>query len=116
MKYRHYAPKAPVILIKSDEKSRQKYISEQNGRIAVLAYSEHLENYRRLPSAPDVYDLGAACDPETQAHRLFYLLREIDKIGYDCIYAPLPGVDGVALALYNRMIRAAAYTILEIKE
>lgn len=116
MKYRHYAPKAPVVLIKSSEISRQKYISEQSEHIAVLSYSEYLDCYRTLPSAPAVYDLGPAADFEAQAHRLFYLLREIDKVGYDRIYAPLPGVDGVALALYNRMIRAAAYTILEIEE
>ena len=114
MKYRHYAPKAPVILLKSDEKSRQNYISQQNGRIAVLAYSEYVASYTVLPSRPAVYDLGPEADHDAQAHRLFYLLREIDKAGFDCIYAPLPGVDGVALALYNRMIRAAAYTILEI--
>lgn len=116
MKYRHYAPKAPVILLESDEISRQKYISEQNGQIAVLAYSEYLSDYKLLSSSPDVYDLGSALDPVTQAHRLFYLLREIDKIGYDCIFAPLPAKDGVSLALYNRMIRAAAYTIIKLND
>ena len=114
MKYRHYAPKAPVILLKSDEKPRQKYVSEQSGRIAVLAYSEYAEDYRKLESHPAVYDLGSEQDPVMQAHRLFYLLREIDKVGFDRIYAPLPTLDGVALALYNRMIRAAAYTVLEL--
>ncbi len=116
MKYRHYAPESPLVLIKSSEKARQKYISEKSGRLAVLSYSEYVSDYKNLVSQPTVYDLGPLGDPELQAHRLFYLLREIDKIGYDCIYAPLPSGDGVELALYNRMIRAAAYTIVEIKE
>ena len=116
MKYRHYAPNAPVTLVKSTEKLRQKYISEQVGHVAVLSYSEYVDDYSDLPCHPDVYELGPVRNPDLQAHRLFYLLREIDKIGYDRIFAPLPSKDGVELALYNRMIRAAAYTVIEIKE
>ena len=116
MKYRHYAPNAPVILLKSEEKARQKYISEQSGKIAVLSYSECADEYRDMPCSVDVYDLGPSCEPDVQAHRLFYLLREIDKVGYDRIFAPLPSKDGVELALYNRMIRAAAYTVIEINK
>ena len=116
MKYRHYAPQAPVILLESSEKARQKYISEQKGRIAVLSYSEYVNDYKALGSSPEVYDLGSISAPGDQAHRLFYLLREIDKIGYDQIFAPLPEKDGISLALYNRMIRAAAYTIVQLQE
>jgi L-threonylcarbamoyladenylate synthase len=51
----------------------------------------------------------------TQAHLLFYALREADKGAFDRIYAPLPPLDGIGLALYNRMIRAAAYQILDLE-
>lgn len=114
MKYRHYAPKCPVFLLKGDEKSRQKYISEENGNIAILSYSEYVSVYRDLIPSLAVYDFGSEAAPSEQAKRLFYLLREADKQGYDRIYAPLPDTDGISLALYNRMIRAAAYTVIEV--
>ena len=114
MKYRHYAPRCSVVLLKGDEKSRQKYISEHSGSVAVFSYSEYLRDYKALSPSLAVYDFGSESEPTEQAKRLFYLLREADKVGYDCIYAPLPDTDGVSLALYNRMIRAAAYTVVEV--
>ncbi len=114
MKYRHYAPECPVVLLKGDEISRQKYILKQNGNIAVFSYSEHVSDYRAASPTLAIYDFGSESEPTEQAKRLFYLLREADKRGFDCIYAPLPDTDGVSLALYNRMIRAAAYTIIEV--
>ena len=35
---------------------------------------------------------------------------------FDMIFAPLPSTDGIGLALYNRMIRAAAHKILKFKK
>ena len=61
-----------------------------------------------------MFDLGSANDPAEQLHRLFFLLREADKAGCERIYAALPGTDGLSLALYNRMIRAAAYQIIDV--
>ena len=45
---------------------------------------------------------------------LLTMLSEIDKEKYDKIYAPLPKKSGVGLALYNRMIRAAAHKIVKV--
>ncbi len=114
MKYRHYAPSCPVILLKGDENSRQKYISCQKGKLAALVYTEHLAKYETLKNRPLVFDFGSENAPEEHAKRLFYLLREADKDHPDAIFAPLPKTDGLFLALYNRMIRAAAYTIIEL--
>ena len=51
--------------------------------------------------------LGA--DDEDQARRLFAALRELDRRGAKKVYARCPDKDGVGLAVYNRLIRAAAY-------
>ena len=113
MKYKHYAPKTPLLLIRGDAEGRKRFLSRQSGRFAVLAYTEETGYYRSLVSSPVVFDLGALNDSREQLHRLFYILREADKTGCERIYAPLPGTEGLSLALYNRMIRAAAYQIVQ---
>ena len=59
-------------------------------------------------------DIGSKNDLEEQAKRLFSALRMADTMEADIIYAHLPSLDGLGLALYNRMIRAAAHTVKKI--
>ena len=58
--------------------------------------------------------VGARDDLAAQAKRLFAALREADATDAEIIYAHLPPMQGLGLALYNRMIRAAAHTVLKI--
>ena len=114
MKYRHYAPKAPLVLLRGTAKSRAKFLAEQKGRVAYFSYSEEMSTLSALPLA--LYDIGEEKDEATQANRLFCLLREADKQDYDCIYAPVPETRGMGMALYNRMIRAAAHRMMDLTE
>ena len=61
-----------------------------------------------------VIDIGSASDLAEQAKRLFAALREVDDLNTNIIYAPLPTQSGLGLALYNRMIRAAAHTVKKL--
>ena len=61
-----------------------------------------------------VIPVGGRQDLAAQANRLFHALREADRAGADIIYAHLPPMEGLGLALYNRMIRAAAHTVRKI--
>lgn len=117
MKYRHYAPDAPLVLLDGDTDEVSSFIaSEGKESFAVICYSEDEESLRRdLPQAT-FYILGAKDNINEQAHQLFAILREVDKQSYEKIYAPLPSKDGVGLALYNRMIRAAAHTIINLRQ
>lgn len=115
MKYRHYAPKASVILLDGSAKKCIEYIkSAAEGKIAVIAYSEDLSDFESALSHVTLYDFGARCDELAQAHSLFNILRIADKEKFDTIFAPLPATDGVGMALYNRMIRAAAHKIVRL--
>ena len=87
-------------------------MAEQKGRIAYLAYTEEMEQFESLSLA--LYSLGEEKDTKEQAKCLFRLLRDVDKENYDVIYAPLPPKDGLGMALYNRMIRAAAHQIIKL--
>ena len=114
MKYRHYAPSAPLYLLDGDAGARLDFLRAQGGRIAVLSYREELSANAQLIDADLLFDIGEKADTKTQAHRLFSLLRDADALNPTAIYAPLPSMDGMGLALYNRMIRAAAHQILKL--
>ena len=57
---------------------------------------------------------GDECDENSHANLLFEILRDADKKDFKLIYAPLPKKSGISLALYNRMIRAAAHKIIRL--
>lgn len=112
MKYRHYAPSAPLVLLRGDDEKVLQFLIREQGEknCAILCYEEELsalENQKLIC-------VGSRADLETQAKRLFHGLRQADATDAEIIYAHLPPMDGIGLALYNRMIRAAAHTVLEI--
>ena len=111
MKYRHYAPTAPLFLLDGNSENRIKFLAEQQKCVAYLGYAEESAE---IPDTIAFYNVGAEADREAQAKNLFRLLREADKESYDVIYAPLPPTEGLGMALYNRMIRAAAHQILHV--
>ncbi len=114
MKYRHYAPKAPLYLLDGGKNDCIEYIKNAaESRVAVICYSEDIDDYKGGISGCDFYEFGNRHQDDIQARILFSLLRDIDKKNYDVIYAPLPEKTGMGLALYNRMIRAAAHQIIK---
>lgn len=111
MKYRHYAPSADFVLLDGNESEVLSFMTEeQKNGCAVLCYDEELPFLNASLSVP----IGKRNDLPAQAKKLFSSLREADKLGAKKIYAHLPPLDGLGLALYNRMIRAAAHTIKKI--
>ena len=112
MKYRHYAPEAPLVLLDGAESDIVAFLKKERAyhKCAVLCYSEEI----RVLGGEYMIDIGCADDVEMQARKLFTALREADTFGVDIIYAHLPQKDGLGLALYNRMIRAAAHTIRKV--
>lgn len=115
MKYRHYAPKAPVYLLDGDADAAIRHIGAfEKKNVAVIWYGDELSRFAELLPHCTPYGFGTRGDMLTQAHTLFFLLREADKGNYDAIFAPLPERAGIGLALYNRMIRAAAHRIIRL--
>ncbi len=112
MKYRHYAPSIPLVLLTGERELVMKYLhNAQNAqKCAILCYSEELDELR----CERLIDIGSSADLQTQAHRIFGALRDADKLDCDIIYAHLPPKDGLGLALYNRLIRAAAHTVVQV--
>ena len=112
MKYRHYAPSCSLILLDGDEEKIQEFLlcEEKSKKIAILCYDEEAENYKNSILLP----IGKKDDVSSHAKKLFSHLREADKYSPDVIYAHIPSKNGIGLALYNRMIRAAAHTVKKL--
>ena len=117
MKYKHYAPKSPVALLSGDIDAVRAFLTDE-AKIAKIAYISYTEDITVLSEIENLklYDLGAREDAIAQSHNLFSVLRKTDEGGFDCVYAPKPKTEGVYLALYNRLIRAAAHRIIDLKE
>lgn len=113
MKYKHYAPSAPFVLLDGTPEAVLSFLQakQTTERCAILCFDEeipHLAPQYLLP-------VGARNDLSSQAHQLFHALRDADELeDVDVIYGHLPPMDGIGLALYNRMIRAAAHTIQKV--
>ena len=112
MKYRHYAPSSPLVLLDGDEDCVLTFLrSAQNAEhCTILCYDEEVDELRFERIIP----IGPKDDIARQSQNLFSALRKADTLDGDIIYAHLPARDGLGLALYNRMIRAAAHTIKKV--
>ncbi len=115
MKYRHYAPAAPLTLLEGDTEKCIAFIKKEgSAAIGILAYDEDVSLFKNAFPDARIYAFGKREDELTQAHELFKLLRLMDKDPLTQIYAPLPRKRGIGLALYNRMIRAASHSIVRL--
>ena len=112
MKYRHYAPKTPLFLLKGDFSKRLEYIKAQKGRNALICYDEEESAFKKFIPSDLIFNFGRKDDLQEQAKSLFTLLRDADNAGADVIFATLPQSSGIGMALYNRMIRASGYRII----
>ncbi|MBQ1260694.1 MAG: threonylcarbamoyl-AMP synthase, partial [Clostridia bacterium] len=114
MKYRHYAPRCELVLIDGDRQGIADYVlSQGKKRLALIAYDEDIAFFEAKYPELKIMSFGPATDETEQAKRLFSLLRECDGLELDLILAPLPTPKGMGLALYNRMIHAAAHQIIK---
>lgn len=106
MKYKHYAPKAKVVIVNADKKEYEKFVNAQKGAFALCFDDDEV-------TIPKV-TFGRENDDLSQAKELFDSLRELDEKGAKKVYARIPHKDGVGMAVYNRLIRAAAFCIIDL--
>ena len=113
MKYKHYAPRARVILLRGDDEKYITYLNRLYRRdksVAALCYTEDVAK----TDAPCI-TMGSMDDEAQQAQALFDALRAVDELdGVTTVYAHCPEATGVGMALYNRLIRAAAFEVIDL--
>lgn len=117
---RHYAPTADLTVYEGDPLRVVERIGAdvrtavaRGSRVGILAPAEDLNALAPLvaPVAAagriEVRPLGSRHDIERAARELFGALRDLDATGVNVIYAVSPGSDGLALAVRDRLVRAA---------
>lgn len=110
MKYRHYAPQEPVIIVAGARKKAAEYIHRHyQPRDRVLCFEEELPLY--VDCNPLSY--GKEADVTTLSAGLFAALRELDDPSIGKVFARCPTGGGVAYAVQNRLKKAAAFHIVD---
>ena len=110
MKYKHYAPKAQVTLIKASSEDFVDYVNEHAAEgVFALCFTEE-ENLLNVSTVT----YGSEFSDAEQAERIFDALRKIDESGAEKVFAHSPKVSGIGLAVYNRLIRAAGFDVIEL--
>lgn len=110
LKYKHYSPKADVIIIKGALDNFAEYVNHNAEPGVYALVFEGEQTAVHLPC--EVY--GKKDDPSTQAAGLFDALRKLDEDGARVVYARCPEKSGVGLAVYNRIVRAAGFQVIEV--
>ena len=107
LKHKHYAPKCEVTIINASfEKYKEKV--EADGAVA-LCFEEYIPNL-----SCQVIAYGRENDSASQAVGIFTALRRLDEIGAQKAYAIMPSMDGVGLAVYNRLLRSAEFRVVNL--
>ncbi|MBM3300675.1 MAG: threonylcarbamoyl-AMP synthase, partial [Deltaproteobacteria bacterium] len=110
MKYRHYAPRAEVVVVEGPlryvvDKIRELTVRyEREGRkVGIMATKETASEYR----SAIVKVVGERKNHRTIAKGLFRTLREFDRERVDVILAEGVEPSGIGLAIMNRLRKAA---------
>ena len=118
MKYRHYAPKGELLIVRGNPLEVAKYINECAGRdaqkgekVGVIATLEELSSYR----ADVVKSVGSRTDEESIARELYRILREFDDEGVTRIYSEAFDSDGLGQAIMNRLLKAAGHHVVDLR-
>ena len=114
MKYKHYAPKAEMVLVLGDDQEKvvdhinqlAKEQKEQGKKIVIIASDETKDLYQ----ADEVVSVGQRAHLETVTAHLYDVLREFDHKDVDMIYSE--GFEGEPLS--EAMVKAAGHEILRI--
>lgn len=108
MKYKHYAPKTEAYLVEGESDNFAEFVNYASDGIAVC-FAEEAD---KITVPKLIY--GRKLDESTLAHELFSVLRKIDESGLSKAYIHAPSKSGVGLAVYNRLIRATAYRVINV--
>lgn len=109
MKYRHYAPKAPVTVVQGAPAAAARYIQAHMAPgDGVICFDE----YAGLFAGHPLEQLGPSTDVPEQARRVFEALRWFDGTGVSRIWAQCPAAAGIGLAVANRLNKAAGFHIV----
>ena len=117
MKYKHYAPEAPLFIIEGEPLKVARRLGElicryqdEGKKVGVLVYEENAGLY----GCGEVIIAGRRREPSEIAARLYSALRHFDELGVDVILAEGVEPKGLGLAIMNRLYRAAGGRVIRV--
>ncbi len=111
MKYKHYAPTARVVLVRGSASAYADYVNKhaEDGVMALCFDGE--EAALTVP----YLTYGRRDDAAAQAQQVFEALRQLDERGARLAYTVCPSPEGIGLAVYNRLLRAAGFEVITLE-
>ncbi len=110
MKYRHYAPACPVVIVSGSRQSAASWINARwKPGDRVLCFEEELPLYENC----EPLSYGWESRPATLSAGLFDALRQLDDPSIGTVYARCPQDGGMGMAVRNRLSKAAAFQLVD---
>lgn len=117
MKYRHYAPKADMILVEGETEQVVEFINREAKKASLAGKKVGIictEESRGMYPEGILEVIGSREHEETVAHNLFAVLRDFDERKVDCIFSESFSKDRLGQAIMNRLCKAAGYHIVNV--
>ena len=119
MKYRHYAPKAEMIIVDGEPEEAVRAIKQiayeqvrLGYKVGIIASNESVDQY----TTGVVKCIGSRVNEKTVARNLYKVLREFDEEEVDYIYSEAFPEAGIGTAIMNRLGKAAGHHVLQASE
>lgn len=117
MKYKHYAPKAEMIIVDGAQDAVIRKINEltaakraEGKKVAVIATDETKDRY----DAQVILSMGKRADEDAIAQHLYKILRECDELDVGEIYSECFQTPRIGQAIMNRLLKAAGHTVIHV--
>lgn len=117
MKYKHYAPKASLVIVEGEEENVICKINEltrmgmeAGEKIGIIAAAESTDRYQ----GGIVRTIGSRSEEDSIGQHLFGILREFDTLDVDRIYSESFCTPRIGQAIMNRLMKAAGHQVMEV--
>lgn len=119
MKYRHYAPKAQLIIVEGEQEETVKAIRQlayeqkrMGNSTGIIATNETMDAYTNGL----VKSIGTRNNESSIARNLYRILREFDEEDVQVIFSEAFAADGIGTAVMNRLEKAAGHFTVQAKD
>ena len=117
MKYRHYAPKANLIIVSGEAEAVVMRINELTGeyrkkgeKVGIICTDESRAQY-----IGDVIEsIGSRQDEDSIAQHLYAILRDFDEMDVNVIFSESFATPRIGHAIMNRLLKAAGHQVIEV--
>ncbi|MBO5037453.1 MAG: threonylcarbamoyl-AMP synthase [Clostridia bacterium] len=114
LKHKHYAPDAETVCLCGSTESAVRYIENHKDgkKTVVICFDGEQSSFADC----ETIAYGSPEKPETLAENVFDALRKADVSGCEKIYVRCAPPNGTALAVYNRLLRASNFCVINTEE